>query len=69
MQIVESKYIDIVKTLTVSAAIAYGVSWSFFFAYLSFFQNHFGKVKGAAMDYLVSWAVFIVIGALLAKRL
>ena len=47
------------RELTMNAVIGYGVSWGYFFLTLGFFQRLFGKVKGAFVNYGISWVVWI----------
>jgi hypothetical protein len=63
--------LDRLKQLTVTAAIGYAISWTYFFATLSLFQGAFGKVKGAGINYGISWLVWIAASAgltLMEKR-
>ncbi len=56
---------DTLKTLTTTLVIGYFIGWIYFFATLSFFQNIFGKVKGAGINYGISWLVWFVVSAVL----
>ncbi len=37
----------------------YVISWLYFFMTLSFFTNTFGKIKGGAINYGMSWLVWL----------
>jgi hypothetical protein len=47
------------RELTVNAVVGYGVSWGYFFLSLGFFQERLGKIKGAFVNYWISWVVWI----------
>jgi hypothetical protein len=48
------------RSLTINALIGYVISWLYFFMALPIFQTLFGKVKGTAVNYGVSWIVWII---------
>ena len=56
------------QSLTVNAAVGYGVSWGYFFLTLGFVQQVFGKVKGAFVNYGLSWVVWIGVTYLLQEN-
>ena len=57
--------LDRVKQLTFTAALGYAISWIYFFLTVSYFQSVFGKVKGAGINYGVSWIVWIAVSTAL----
>lgn len=48
------------RSLTINALIGYVISWLYFFMALPVFQTLFGKTRGTAVNYGVSWIVWIV---------
>ena len=49
------------KSLTLNAAIGYALTWSYFLLTVSFFQKIFGKIKGAFINYSISWILWIIL--------
>jgi hypothetical protein len=56
-----------IQKLIAYLGIAYVVSWAFFFVTLPLFIYFFGKVKGGAITYGVSWIVMIGVGWVLKQ--
>jgi hypothetical protein len=57
---------DILR-LSSYALIGYIVSWMYFFISLPFIVQIFGKIKGSAINYGISWIIMIVIVYILQK--
>ncbi len=49
------------KMLTVNALIGYVLSWIYFLGTIIYFQKLFGKVKGSAINFGLSWIVWFII--------
>lgn len=47
--------------LSTFAIVSYIISWLYFFSTLPFFITVFGKVKGSAINYGISWLVMILV--------
>ncbi len=52
--------IDFIRDLTIGVSGGYILSWVIFFILLPVFITIFGKVKGTAINYALSWVVWIV---------
>ena len=48
-----------IAKLSINALIGYIVSWLVFLLTLPIFIRIFGRVKGATIDYIVSWGVLL----------
>ncbi len=55
------------KELVPTLGISYFISWGFFFVLLPFFVLIFGRVKGTAINYIVSWAFMIGVAWMIEK--
>lgn len=55
------------KKLTINALIAYIASWGYFFISLQLVTRIFGKAKGTALNYGISWIVMIIVLFILGK--
>ncbi len=55
------------KELVPTLGISYFISWGFFFLTLPFFVLTFGRVKGTAINYIVSWAFMIGVAWMIEK--
>lgn len=53
--------------ISTNVGIAYFVSWTFFFLTLPLFITVFGKVKGSAINYGISWLVMLGVAWLIEK--
>jgi hypothetical protein len=52
---------DNLKTLALSLGVGYIASWLYFFLTLPLFIKILGKARGAFVNYLLSWVVWIVV--------
>jgi hypothetical protein len=48
------------RSPTINALIGYIISWLYFFIALPIFQTLFGRARGTAVNYGISWIVWIV---------
>jgi hypothetical protein len=54
--------VEYLKKLVLGLGVGYIISWLYFFITLPFFIKAFGKTKGAFINYILSWIVWIVAG-------
>jgi hypothetical protein len=54
--------VEYLKKLVLGLGIGYIISWLYFFITLPFFIKAFGKTKGAFINYILSWIVWILVG-------
>ncbi len=55
------------KALTVNALISYSLAWLYFFLTLGLFRDIFGKKSGFVVNYLLSWAIMLILFYVLTK--
>ena len=54
--------VEYLKKLVLGLGVGYIISWLYFFITLPFFIKALGKTKGAFINYILSWVVWIVAG-------
>ncbi len=55
------------KKLTINVLIAYIASWGYFFITLRLVTRIFGRARGTALNYFISWGIMIAVLFILGK--
>ena len=55
------------KSLTINAIIGYVITWTYFLLTVKYFQNIFGKINGAFINYSISWILWIILTYIMHK--